>query len=165
MPDAPARERRAFEQFPLGAARHLAPPGFTDRVMARLPPAAPSGAVLRWSSTWTWASAAAAALAVALTAGVLLWQRQGDSSMKVAFELHAPDAKTVELIGSFNGWMAGTCVLEGPDATGEWKTSVELPPGRHEYVFLVDGRERIVDPRVAERRPDGFGQWNSIVER
>jgi 1,4-alpha-glucan branching enzyme len=79
------------------------------------------------------------------------------------FELHAPDASRVELLGTFNDWQAGQIVLRGPDASGHWEASVDLPAGRHEYVFLVDGKEWIADPEVGLSRPDGFGRENTVI--
>jgi hypothetical protein len=40
---------------------------------------------------------------------------------------------------------------------------VELPEGRHEYIFLVDGKRWVTDPRGASHRPDGFGQVNTVI--
>jgi len=52
------------------------------------------------------------------------------------------------------------------DAIVVWRPgegwSVALPPGDHEYMFVVDGRF-VPDPEAAERRPDGFGNENTIL--
>jgi cyclomaltodextrinase / maltogenic alpha-amylase / neopullulanase len=45
-------------------------------------------------------------------------------------------ARSVVLVGSFNGWSALALQLE---RDGWWTTAVSLPPGEHEYLFLVDG--------------------------
>ena len=84
--------------------------------------------------------------------------------MKVHFELHAPGARSVELVGSFKHWQPGSIRLVGPDASGHWTASIHLPEGRHEYQFLVDGRQWVTDPMAAVVRPDGFGRANAILD-
>jgi 1,4-alpha-glucan branching enzyme len=100
-----------------------------------------------------------------MIAGVALLLGVGsDDQTLVAFELHAPDARSVELVGSFNGWAVGEFRLDGPDATGHWSITVPLPEGRHEYQFLIDGKRWIADPKATIRRPDGFGRSNAVLE-
>ena len=79
------------------------------------------------------------------------------------FELHAPGAGRVELLGTFNNWQTDDIVLVGPDASGHWTAKVELPEGRHEYIFLVDGDRWLADPKAATHRPDGFGRVNTVI--
>jgi hypothetical protein len=40
---------------------------------------------------------------------------------------------------------------------------VELPEGRHEYIFLVDGERWVADPNGMTQRPDGFGRVNTLI--
>ena len=54
--------------------------------------------------------------------------------------------KSVFLAGSFNGWKKDQARMSGPDKDGFYSMSLELPPGRHEYKFLVDGKKWRVDP-------------------
>ncbi len=82
----------------------------------------------------------------------------------VHFELHAPGAEQVELLGDFNSWKTGDIVLAGPDASGHWTAAVQLPEGRHEYIFLVDGERWIADPKASTIRPDGFGHVNAVIQ-
>jgi hypothetical protein len=167
--------RRTGEKIdPLDELRSLrrgAPPGFARRVMDALPARAPApwpGLLARiWPEGQRWwlpalAGAAAALLAVALFPGRLA--PVAPEQVTVRFELHAPSAQSVELLGDFTGWRTGAIQLAGPDATGHWTANVELPPGRHEYIFLVDGREWQTDPRAEIRRSDGFGRENAIVD-
>jgi len=106
---------------------------------------------------------AVAALLVAVGIGRLGPQPAADT-VAMTFEVHAPGAHEVELVGSFNGWRPGELVLQGPDAAGYWSTTVRLPSGRHEYLFLVDGKTWVTDPRAAAHRPDGFGHSNALIE-
>ena len=82
----------------------------------------------------------------------------------VRFELVAPAAKSVELVGTFNDWKPGSFTLQGPDKGGRWQIVVDLPAGRYEYQFLVDGREWITDTSAPWHRPDGFGHLNAVME-
>ena len=43
-----------------------------------------------------------------------------------------------------------------------WQASIELPRGKHEYRFVIDG-EWIADPRAQESVPNPFGGVNSVV--
>jgi hypothetical protein len=45
--------------------------------------------------------------------------------------------------------------------TGLWKKAISLPPGRHAYRLLVDGRWRD-DPECATREPNEFGGQNCV---
>lgn len=62
----------------------------------------------------------------------------------VEFKLKAPKAKTVELIGDFNGWKSGTLALTRR-SSGSWEVLLPLPKGRYRYLFVVDGQAEL-DP-------------------
>jgi 1,4-alpha-glucan branching enzyme len=100
-----------------------------------------------------------------LAVSVPLLSRPAPSdSITVHFALHAPGAQTVELLGDFTGWETGRIRLRGPDGSGHWTADVELPAGRHEYIFLVDDRQWVTDPQADVRRPDGFGRENAVMD-
>ena len=84
--------------------------------------------------------------------------------MLVHFQIHAPGAQRVELVGDFNNWTPGAIRLHGPDASGHWTADVELPEGRYEYQFLVNGKTWVTDPNAATHRPDGFGRENAVMD-
>jgi len=139
------------------------------RIKHDLPSAPP---YLRWFID-RWYKPALATVAVlticGLFLGTFLWRNGSHSSMQVPmvevrFELFAPQAKSVELLGNFNNWKTGTLQLVGPDPTGHWLTTVYLTEGRHEYLFLVDGKYWMADPKAIVSRPDGFGKMNSVLE-
>lgn len=106
---------------------------------------------------------AAATVAIALAASSVILSFHASRS-QTTFVLHAPKAHSVELVGTFNQWQKGDIVLSGPDANGDWATTVSLPQGRHEYMFVVDKVNWTTDPKAAESRPDGFGGKNSVIE-
>jgi 1,4-alpha-glucan branching enzyme len=60
----------------------------------------------------------------------------GDTLM---FRVHAfTKARQVELAGSFNNWQWGELVM---DKTADgWELPYVLPPGNHEYKYIVDGK-------------------------
>jgi hypothetical protein len=167
-------DRRGGEVDELAALRNLrasAPPDFARRVMTALPDAPDrswADLILRfWPEGGRWWLPALAGAAAALLAVVsirLPVQRTEPERIAVHFELHAPAAQTVELLGDFTGWKSEAIRLTGPDASGHWTADVKLPAGRHEYIFLVDGRQWQTDPRADVRRADGFGRENAVVE-
>ncbi len=80
----------------------------------------------------------------------------------VTFKIHAPAAHMVTIAGSFNRWDPARDRLSGPDKAGWWSITLPLGEGRHEYLFVVDGREWVLDPLAAATTDDGLGGRNSI---
>ena len=74
----------------------------------------------------------------------------------------APHAKSVALVGDFNGWDAIATPMRA-SAGGYWTASFPLTPGRHEYAFVVDGRRWVVDPAAPPVASDDFGSPNSVI--
>jgi 1,4-alpha-glucan branching enzyme len=81
---------------------------------------------------------------------------------RVRFQFRHAAASAVTVAGDFNGWSTITHPMErqGEDL---WILEVDLPPGRHEYKFLVDGRQWWNDPE-APKVPNLWGSENSCVE-
>jgi hypothetical protein len=88
-----------------------------------------------------------------------------DSASGVAtrFVLVAPGAESVHLTGDFNSWSREGIALEDLRGTGIWTADVTLPPGVHQYTFVLNGSEWVPDPSAALQVDDGFGQMNSIL--
>jgi len=80
----------------------------------------------------------------------------------VRFELSAPRASRVALVGSFNEWNPVATPLSRDPASGKWVVSLRLPPGRHVYAFVVDG-DVTADPAAPRAADDDFGSTNSVV--
>lgn len=74
-----------------------------------------------------------------------------------------PDVKTVSLAGTFNGWNASANPMRGPRGDGYWAVTINLPPGVHQYKFVVEGSEWHQDPRNRDRIDDNNGGNNSIL--
>lgn len=80
----------------------------------------------------------------------------------VRFELSAPSASRVTLVGSFNEWNPAATPLVRDASTGKWIVSLQLPPGRHVYSFVVDG-DVTADPTAPRAADADFGSANSVV--
>lgn len=81
---------------------------------------------------------------------------------RVRFRFRQAGASTVTVGGDFNHWDTGTHPMRR-QADGSWTLELELPVGRHEYKFLVDGRQWWNDPE-AHKVPNFWGSENSYVD-
>ncbi len=91
-------------------------------------------------------------------------QAQTSGAVRLHFTFYQPGARHVALVGSFNGWQPGTTVMKAAGGgDGRWTAEIVVEPGRYEYVFLVDGKTPMPDPRSVFTCNDGFGAVNSIV--
>lgn len=52
---------------------------------------------------------------------------------------NAPKAKRVFVAGTFNDWSPSTHPLKRT-GDGHWVLMLDLPPGRYEYKFVIDGQ-------------------------
>lgn len=166
-------------------------PEFDDRVMAAVRQCERPVAVERrrrvfGTSRWATASeridlspvrvlATAAGLAAVLATGIWLGRQSvtlpgspvavtgNHAARQVEFVLMAPEASQVMLVGDFNGWNPGATPLRASQRGGIWSVTVPLTPGRHQYVFLVDGKQWLPDPRAPRAPADDFGVPNSIL--
>ena len=79
----------------------------------------------------------------------------------VLLELVKPGAKSVCVAGSFNQWTPETTPLvrKGDD---HWVGDLTVKPGRHEYLFVVDG-QWMPDPNAKESVANPFGGCNSVL--
>jgi hypothetical protein len=166
--EALASYQQALER--LRKQRASAPAGLGARIMAGLP-AAPDPTFATWllgllpqRRQWLVPATVGALLMLGVIAA---WWRfappQQPKHMLVHFQIHAPGAAQVDLVGEFNHWRPGVIRLQGPDASGHWTTEVSLPDGQYEYQFLVDGKTWVTDPNAPVHRPDGFGRQNAVV--
>lgn len=87
----------------------------------------------------------------------------GSRTVLVRFDLVAPGAARVALAGSFNEWSDSSIVFAESAAPGVWSVTVALPPGRYQYLFVVDGNRWIPDPSAHAQVEDEFGQRNSLL--
>ena len=81
---------------------------------------------------------------------------------KVTFECEAEPGSKVYVAGSFNGWRPDHKQLEQVSDDGLFAKSMMLPPGKHEYKFVVNGRW-VADPNCDEWEVNDLGSLNSVV--
>ncbi len=79
------------------------------------------------------------------------------------FVFLAPEASEVTLTGDWIGWSTRGIPLQELRGTGVWTADVPLPPGVHEYSFIVNGTQWHPDPLAGAQVDDGFGRTNSLV--
>jgi 1,4-alpha-glucan branching enzyme len=85
-----------------------------------------------------------------------------DGTVAVTLSLQAPGAASVCMAGSFNRWSRDAHCMRGPGRDGAWTILLDLPPGRYEYLFVLDGSEWVPDP-AAPFADDGLGGRNSVL--
>lgn len=84
------------------------------------------------------------------------------NSKPIEFKLQAPQAKRVNLSGTFNNWnIKGLSAKK--DSNGGWYVKLNLKPGRYEYKFLVDN-SWVNDPKCNSCVSNPFGTNNCVIE-
>lgn len=71
-----------------------------------------------------------------------------------------PDANRVILSGTFNGWSERQLLMRRTESG--WGLTLELPPGRYEYKFIVDG-QWMHDPMNEKVVSNQHGTLNSVL--
>lgn len=77
-----------------------------------------------------------------------LFSTAPDTVHVIRFAYMDSSARQIAVVGDFNGWGASEMPLTRDASTGMWSTSVSLPPGAHEYAFVVDGQRWVADPHA-----------------
>ena len=73
-----------------------------------------------------------------------------------------PLASAVSVAGSFNEWSPEVAALTQV-APERWQLELPLPRGRHEYLFVVDGKW-VADPLARESCPNPHGGVNAVIQ-
>jgi hypothetical protein len=92
-----------------------------------------------------------------LDLSVLKYTDQGNTTF---FLKGFSEAKEVVLAGSFNGWDEHTTLMQ--KTKDGWELKADLPPGRYEYKFIVDGKW-MHDPANQENVQNEHGTLNSVL--
>ena len=157
-----------------------APPDLAGHVLRAIEPKRPSAwrRLLLWADSpqtvtvtpWKLIPAALAVLVIlftpflSTTRGVREYTA-GKPTVRapVVFTYRNNQASTVQVIGTFNEWDPKGFEMRFDPHTQQWSLELALPPGRHEYSFLVNGQQSIPDPQAVITNDDGFGNKNSVV--
>ena len=82
---------------------------------------------------------------------------------ETVFDISAPNAKDVYLVGDFNHWKMNDESRLARLGDGKWEKRVRLETGKYRYKFIVDG-EWLLDSRNPERESNPFGTYDSIIK-
>jgi 1,4-alpha-glucan branching enzyme len=86
---------------------------------------------------------------------------KGSKKGTMRFEFQPPGgARQVMLAGDFNGWQPRKMRKQ---RGGAFVAVESVPPGRHQYKFLVDGQQWCEDPDCGESEHNPYGTGNSVV--
>jgi 1,4-alpha-glucan branching enzyme len=86
--------------------------------------------------------------------------KQAEIHKTQTFRLTAPTAQKVLLAGDFTNWQQRAVAMK-KGADGVWTLSLGLSPGKHNYLFIVDGEWRD-DPECSLRVSNPFGGQNMV---
>ena len=81
---------------------------------------------------------------------------------EVVLTFRAPEARVVQVAGTFNGWHPAANPLQRTES-GEWSVRLALRSGQYEYRFVVDG-VWTDDDRAFRRTTNPHGGFNSVLE-
>jgi hypothetical protein len=108
---------------------------------------------------------AALAAGLGLAAAVFLFTINGPPKepplQAHRFVIYRPEAKRVEITGSFTGWR--NVPLAPTAGGGYWEITLDIPAGEHRFSYVLEGGQRMTDPTIAVREADDFGGENSIL--
>ena len=86
-------------------------------------------------------------------------RQMGDS---VLFTASYPDAKTVQIAGSFNNWQPEKNAMTKA-GDGTWQARIALAKGTYHYRLVVDGKWQH-DAHNDSTEPNPYGELNSVVK-
>lgn len=81
----------------------------------------------------------------------------------VQFGVSLPEARSVAVVGSFNGWSPAAHRMTRVTPKGLWSVVIPLAEGEHAFMYLVDGARWLVPPLAEDFVTDGFGKTNGLV--
>jgi chromosome partitioning protein len=80
---------------------------------------------------------------------------------EAAFQINAPAAKDVYIVGDFNHWKMNEESRLSRDPNGRWEKTFTLSPGKYRYKFVVDG-EWVLDSLNQDREQNPYGTYDSV---
>jgi 1,4-alpha-glucan branching enzyme len=85
-----------------------------------------------------------------------------DTKKRVRFELLAKAGTQVFVAGTFNNWNPKANPLKDNPDSGLFKVTLTIPPGRHEYKFIVND-VWTVNPNCTDSVPNVYGSMNNVI--
>ena len=80
----------------------------------------------------------------------------------VEFTFAASPGAKVEVAGTFNDWKPAPMKAGRGKANSQYRTTLMLPKGTHEYKFVVDGQWQ-ADPSNCQQTANSMGTLNSVI--
>lgn len=105
---------------------------------------------------------ALAGLAAAAIVVFFFWPTREVSAFQHRFVIYQPEARQVDIAGSFSRWHS--IPMRKVGNSGYWEITLELPQGEYRFSYILDGGDRVPDPTILTREHDDFGGENSILE-
>lgn len=89
---------------------------------------------------------------------------KGSDKVAVTFETTIrPEARSIALVGDFNGWDPSAHPMK-QRKDGGWFITLRLPKKRDwQYRFVVDGSDWVTDHENEATAPNPFGGVNAVV--
>lgn len=78
----------------------------------------------------------------------------------VQFKVFLPHASSVQVVGDFTQWQR-QAVPMSRQYPGWWSAEVDIPPGDHDFGYLVDGNIWLADYAAHGIHSDRSGRWLS----
>jgi 1,4-alpha-glucan branching enzyme len=82
--------------------------------------------------------------------GAIVGKTPAGRVKSVTFRVWAPNAESVSVIGTFNGWNARRDVMRKENASGVWSIEVRAAKPGDEYLYLINGELERKDPRARQ---------------
>jgi hypothetical protein len=88
-------------------------------------------------------------------------KRQNERFVLKRFVIYQPEARNVQIAGSFTNWDNVPMKMDG--TSGYWEIELDVLKGEHRYVFIIGDDQKIADPTILARERDDFGSENSVL--
>jgi 1,4-alpha-glucan branching enzyme len=85
-----------------------------------------------------------------------------ENGSKHTFRVYLPEAGQVELVGTFTDWRIRPLRMVRED-TGWWEVTTDLPPGEHDFSYLVNSANWLADYAASGVKRNKFGGWISQI--
>ena len=82
--------------------------------------------------------------------GAVVEKTPGGRVKSVTFRVWAPNAESVDVIGTFNNWKARRDTMRKENASGVWSLEVRAAKPGDEYLYLINGELERKDPRARQ---------------